>query len=296
MIRFEHVSKLYGDKEALSDLNVTINNGEIFGLIGHNGAGKTTTFSVLTSIIEASYGEVYVDDKALSKHRDEIKKRIGYVPDSPDIFLNLTASEYWHFLAKIYGVDNAIVEERIKKLSKLFDLVEQRNDMIDSFSHGMRQKVIVIGALISNPDIWILDEPLTGLDPQASFDLKEMMKEHANSGNTVLFSTHVLAVAEQLCDRIGILKQGKVIFVGTIEELKANHPGEDLESIYLKLAGRHIKEEEGVRCNGLPFGNLLKSISSILTLKSCLVLKSSVRKIQLILLRLTRKCLRVKLF
>ena len=244
MIRFEHVSKLYGDKEALSDLNVTINNGEIFGLIGHNGAGKTTTFSVLTSIIEASYGEVYVDDKALSKHRDEIKKRIGYVPDSPDIFLNLTASEYWHFLAKIYGVDNAIVEERIKKLSKLFDLVEQRNDMIDSFSHGMRQKVIVIGALISNPDIWILDEPLTGLDPQASFDLKEMMKEHANSGNTVLFSTHVLAVAEQLCDRIGILKQGKVIFVGTIEELKANHPGEDLESIYLKLAGRHIKEEE----------------------------------------------------
>ncbi len=247
MIRFEHVSKLYGDKEALSDLNVTINNGEIFGLIGHNGAGKTTTFSVLTSIIEASYGEVYVDDKALSKHRDEIKKRIGYVPDSPDIFLNLTASEYWHFLAKIYGVDNAIVEERIKKLSKLFDLVEQRNDMIDSFSHGMRQKVIVIGALISNPDIWILDEPLTGLDPQASFDLKEMMKEHANSGNTVLFSTHVLAVAEQLCDRIGILKQGKVIFVGTIDELKANHPGEDLESIYLKLAGRHIKEEEGVR-------------------------------------------------
>ena len=247
MIRFEHVSKLYGDKEALSDLNVAINNGEIFGLIGHNGAGKTTTFSVLTSIIEASYGEVYVDDKALSKHRDEIKKRIGYVPDSPDIFLNLTASEYWHFLAKIYGVDNAIVEERIKKLSKLFDLVEQRNDMIDSFSHGMRQKVIVIGALISNPDIWILDEPLTGLDPQASFDLKEMMKEHANSGNTVLFSTHVLAVAEQLCDRIGILKQGKVIFVGTIDELKANHPGEDLESIYLKLAGRHIKEEEGVR-------------------------------------------------
>ena len=220
MIKFDHVSKLYGEKEALSDLNVTINNGEIFGLIGHNGAGKTTTISILTSIIEASYGEVYLDDLALSQHRDEIKKKIGYVPDSPDIFLNLTANEYWHFLAKIYDLDKNLAEERIETLSKLFDLSTQKEEMIDSFSHGMRQKVIVIGALVSNPDIWILDEPLTGLDPQASFDLKELMKEHAKAGNTVIFSTHVLQVAEQLCDRIGILKQGKLIFVGTLDELK----------------------------------------------------------------------------
>lgn len=242
MIKFNHVSKLYGEKEALSDLNVTINNGEIFGLIGHNGAGKTTTISILTSIIEASYGEVYLDDLALSQHRDEIKKKIGYVPDSPDIFLNLTANEYWHFLAKIYDIDKNLAEERIETLSKLFDLSTQKEEMIDSFSHGMRQKVIVIGALVSNPDIWILDEPLTGLDPQASFDLKELMKEHAKAGNTVIFSTHVLQVAEQLCDRIGILKQGKLIFVGTLDELKANHPEKDLETIYLEMAGRKSQE------------------------------------------------------
>lgn len=242
MIKFDHVSKLYGEKEALSDLNVTINNGEIFGLIGHNGAGKTTTISILTSIIEASYGEVYLDDLALSQHRDEIKKKIGYVPDSPDIFLNLTANEYWHFLAKIYDIDKNLAEERIETLSKLFDLSTQKEEMIDSFSHGMRQKVIVIGALVSNPDIWILDEPLTGLDPQASFDLKKLMKEHAKAGNTVIFSTHVLQVAEQLCDRIGILKQGKLIFVGTLDELKANHPEKDLETIYLEMAGRKSQE------------------------------------------------------
>lgn len=246
MIEFKHVSKLYGDKTALSDLSLTINNGEIFGLIGHNGAGKTTTISILTSIIEASYGEVYVDGDLLSEHRDAIKKKIGYVPDSPDIFLNLTANDYWHFLANLYEVPKEAADQRISELSRLFDLTEQSNDTIDSFSHGMRQKVIVIGALVSNPDLWILDEPLTGLDPQASFDLKEMMREHARSGKTVLFSTHVLSVAEQLCHSIGILKQGKLIFVGTLEELKTSHPGQDLESIYLDIAGRKAQEEGGV--------------------------------------------------
>ncbi|HEL0708353.1 ABC transporter ATP-binding protein [Streptococcus equi subsp. zooepidemicus Sz16] len=242
MIEFRHVSKLYGDKEALSDMSLTIKDGEIFGLIGHNGAGKTTTISILTSIIEASYGEVLVNGQLLSEHRNTIKKQIGYVPDSPDIFLNLTAYEYWQFLAKIYGVSEADTKARIEELTQLFELTQEMHNMIDHFSHGMRQKVIVIGALISNPSIWILDEPLTGLDPQASFDLKEMMKEHAASGNTVLFSTHVLSVAEQLCDRIGILKKGKLIFVGTVEQLKADYPDKDLETIYLELAGRQAQE------------------------------------------------------
>ncbi len=244
MIEFRHVSKIYNDKEALSDLNVIINNGEIFGLIGHNGAGKTTAISILTSIIEATYGDILIDGKLLQENRDDIKKMIGYVPDSPDVFLNLTAQEYWQFLAKIYGVDSKTTENRIIELSRLFDLENELDNIIDSFSHGMRQKVIVIGALISNPAIWILDEPLTGLDPQASFDLKEMMRQHALSGNTVLFSTHVLTVAEQLCDRIGILKQGELIFVGTIDQLKESHPGKDLETIYLELAGRHVIEED----------------------------------------------------
>ncbi|ATX38357.1 ABC-type transporter ATP-binding protein EcsA [Streptococcus iniae] len=243
MITFEHVSKIYGDKEALSDINLTIENGEIFGLIGHNGAGKTTTISILTSIIEASYGQVFVDGKELSANRDDIKKMIGYVPDSPDLFLNLTASEYWHFLAKIYGVSKEDTEKRIAELSQLFEMTTEENNTIDSFSHGMRQKTIVIGALISNPSIWILDEPLTGLDPQAAFDLKKMMKEHAAAGNSVLFSTHVLSVAEQLCDRIAILKKGKMIFLGTMDDLKANYPDKDLETIYLELAGRHSSEE-----------------------------------------------------
>ncbi|HEL1117806.1 TPA: ABC transporter ATP-binding protein [Streptococcus equi subsp. zooepidemicus] len=242
MIEFRHVSKLYGDKEALSDVSLTIKDGEIFGLIGHNGAGKTTTISILTSIIEASYGEVLVNGQLLSEHRNTIKKQIGYVPDSPDIFLNLTAYEYWQFLAKIYGVSEADTKARIEELTQLFELTQEMHNTIDNFSHGMRQKVIVIGALISNPSIWILDEPLTGLDPQASFDLKEMMKEHAASGNTVLFSTHVLSVAEQLCDRIGILKKGKLIFVGTVEQLKADYPDKDLETIYLELAGRQAQE------------------------------------------------------
>lgn len=244
MITFDHVSKLYDDKEALSDLNLTINNGEIFGLIGHNGAGKTTTISLLTSIIEASYGQITVDGKLLSEHRDDIKKRIAYVPDSPDIFLNLTASEYWHFLGKIYGVDKSTIEERIEKLANLFDILDRQYETIDSFSHGMRQKVIIIGALIPKPDIWVLDEPLTGLDPQASFDLKNMMKKHSSEGNTVIFSTHVLSIAEQLCDRIAILKKGKLIFLGTIDDLKAKHPDKDLETIYLEMVGREGLDKE----------------------------------------------------
>ncbi|AXQ79261.1 ABC transporter ATP-binding protein [Streptococcus chenjunshii] len=243
MIEFKQVSKLYGEKEALRSLNVQIRDGEIFGLIGHNGAGKTTVISILTSIIEASSGEIYVDDLLLEEHRDKIKRKIGYVPDSPDIFLTLTANEYWHFLAHLYEVPKDSLEARIEKLSQLFALSEQKNDTIDSFSHGMRQKAIIIGALISDPDIWVLDEPLTGLDPQASFDLKEMMREHAKNGKTVLFSTHVLSVAEQLCHRIGILKEGQLLFVGTLEELKQQYPGQDLETIYLKIAGRQAETE-----------------------------------------------------
>ncbi|HFI0790775.1 TPA: ABC transporter ATP-binding protein [Streptococcus suis] len=242
MIQFNHITKAYGDTLALDDLDLTIESGEIFGLIGHNGAGKTTTISLLTSIIEASQGSITVDGLQLEEHRDEVKKRIAYVPDSPDIFLHLTAFEYWHFMGKVYGIDKETVDQRIGKLATLFDMTARQYEPIDSFSHGMRQKTIIIGALIPNPDIWILDEPLTGLDPQASFDLKQMMKDHAKGGKTVLFSTHVLSVAEQLCDRIGILRKGRLIFVGSLEELKSQYPDKDLETIYLELAGR---QQEG---------------------------------------------------
>ena len=168
----------------------------------------------------------------------EIKKKIGYVADSPDLFLRLTANEFWELVATSYDMSQQECDDRLEQLLHLFDFASHRYEVIESFSHGMRQKVFVIGALLSDPDIWVLDEPMTGLDPQASYDLKQMMREHADKGNTVIFSTHVLEVAEQLCDKIAILKKGNLIFYGTIEELKGQHPEQSLESIYLGLAGR----------------------------------------------------------
>ena len=241
MIEFKNVSKQYDSKLALDNLNLTINDGEIFGLIGHNGAGKSTAIKALTSIIEVSNGDILFDNMNLRENRLECKKQIGYVSDSPDIFLTLSPYEYWSLIANLYELDEKTTEERIYEYSKLFNMIGVEHQEINSFSHGMRQKVFVIGALLSDPDIWVLDEPLTGLDPQAAFDLKNMMREHADKGNTVIFSTHVLEVAEQLCDRLAILKKGELIFYGTIEELKSQHPEQSLETIYLGLAGR--KEE-----------------------------------------------------
>lgn len=238
MIEFRDVTKDYDGKLALNHLNLTLESGEIVGLIGHNGAGKSTTIKSLVSVINPTQGQIFVDDKELSSNRLEIKKKIGYVADSPDLFLRLTANEFWELVATSYDMTTAEVEARLGELLAIFEFASHRYEVIESFSHGMRQKVFVIGALLSDPDIWVLDEPLTGLDPQAAFDLKQMMREHANKGNTVLFSTHVLEVAEQLCDKIAILKKGELIFYGTVEDLKAQHPDQSLETIYLGLAGR----------------------------------------------------------
>ena len=238
MIEFRDVTKDYDGKLALNQLNLTLESGEIVGLIGHNGAGKSTTIKSLVSVINPTQGQIFVDGKELSSNRLEIKKKIGYVADSPDLFLRLTANEFWELVATSYDMTTAEVEARLGELLAIFDFASHRYEVIESFSHGMRQKVFVIGALLSDPDIWVLDEPLTGLDPQAAFDLKKMMREHADKGNTVLFSTHVLEVAEQLCDKIAILKKGELIFYGTVEDLKAQHPDQSLETIYLGLAGR----------------------------------------------------------
>lgn len=238
MIEFKDVTKVYDDKIALNHLNLTLQSGEIVGLIGHNGAGKSTTIKSLVSVINPTHGQIFVDGKELAANRLEIKKKIGYVADSPDLFLRLTANEFWELVGTSYDMSPSDYEKRLTDLLELFDFTAHRYEVIESFSHGMRQKVFVIGALLSDPDIWVLDEPLTGLDPQAAFGLKQMMREHADKGNTVLFSTHVLEVAEQLCDRIAILKKGELLFYGTIEELKGQHPEKSLESIYLSLAGR----------------------------------------------------------
>ena len=242
MIEFRNVSKVYDQTVALDGLNLTIESGKIIGLIGHNGAGKSTTIKSLVSVIHPTSGEIIVDGQELSSNRLAIKEKIGYVADSPDLFLRLTANEFWELVASSYGMTLDEVESRLAYLLELFDFEGHRYEVIDSFSHGMRQKVFVIGALLSDPEIWILDEPMTGLDPQASYDLKKLMREHADKGNTVLFSTHVLEVAEQLCDKIAILKKGKLLFYGTIQELKGQQPDSTLEEIYLSLAGR----QEGV--------------------------------------------------
>lgn len=238
MIRFTNATKKYGDKVALNEVSFTINDGEIVGLIGHNGAGKSTTIKSLVSVINLTSGTIEVDGLPLTENRLAIKRKIGYVADSPDLFLRLTANEFWELVATSYEMTPDACEKRLRTLLQLFDFASHRYEVIESFSHGMRQKVFVIGALLSDPDIWILDEPLTGLDPQAAYDLKQMMKEHAKKGKTVLFSTHVLEVAEQLCDKIVILKEGRLIFNGTLDELKAQQPDASLETIYLSLAGR----------------------------------------------------------
>lgn len=244
MIEFLNVSKSYGETKALRNLNLKILDGEIFGLIGHNGAGKSTTIKSLVSIIEPSSGEILVDGRILNKNRLEIKREIGYVSDSPDLFLKTPVISYWDFIADVYGVKEEVKKMRIHDLCQLLSLDENSGQTIEELSHGMRQKVFIIGALLSNPKTWVLDEPMTGLDPQAAFGLKELMKNHVKEGNTVLFSTHVLEVAESLCDRIGILSKGELLFVGSMKELRESYPGESLEDIYLAMVGEKGKEEE----------------------------------------------------
>ena len=241
MIEFKQASKRYGDVIALDKLDLTVQAGEILGLIGHNGAGKSTTIKALVSAIDLSEGDVWVAGQSLASDRIAAKRKIGYVADTPDLFLNLSAYAYWQMIALAYDLTTEQFEERYAQLATLFDMLPHRYETIESFSHGMRQKVFVIGALLPNPDIWVLDEPLTGLDPQAAFDLKQLMREHADAGKTVLFSTHVLEVAEQICDRIAILKKGALIYCGTVEALKQMHPQQSLEQIYLNLAGRQTE-------------------------------------------------------
>lgn len=238
MIQFKELTKKYDEKIALDHLNLTIEDGEIFGLLGHNGAGKTTLIKMLVSAIEPTSGDILVNGENLREHREEIKRKIGYVADSPDQFLKLKIMDYWSFIASVFEVEEETALERIHHLAEVFEL-EDFYQTIEECSHGMRQKVFVIGALLTNPDLWVLDEPMTGLDPQASFSLKQMMKEHSKEGNTVLFSTHNLATAEELCHRICILRKGKLIFLGTMDELRQEYPGKDLEWIYLEMISKY---------------------------------------------------------
>ena len=238
MISIKNVSKSYvKGKKAVDGLNLDIKNGEIFGFLGPNGAGKSTTIKMITGILEPSEGEIKIDDYDIKNEPEKAKQEYGYVPDNPEIFPKLKGIEYLNFLADIYKVENR--EEKIMNLVKRFGLEEYLNSQMDTYSHGTKQKIILVGALLHDPKNWILDEPMTGLDPKAAHELKELMMEHAKKGNTVFFSTHVLEVAEKLCDRVGIINNGKLIFVGSYEEVAKN---ESLEDLFLELTEK--KEEE----------------------------------------------------
>jgi len=238
MIDITDLSKSYGNKKALQHLTLQIKPGKIFGFLGHNGAGKSTTIKNLVSIIQPTSGSIKVDGLELSEHRQEIKQKIAYVPDTPDIFLQLTATEYWDLLAAAYDLSDDEVKSRRQKLVNLFNMGLHVDETMASFSHGMRQKTVLIGALLSDPDVWILDEPMQGLDPQAAYDLKQLMQAHAKKGKTVIFSTHNLDTAQQLCDELAILKTGELIYNGSVKDLLAQHENESLEEIYLQMAGR----------------------------------------------------------
>ena len=237
MIKLENISKAYvKGKKSVDSLNLEIKDGEIFGFLGPTGAGKTTTIKMITGILNADEGKILVDDKDINKDSISAKKTIGFVPDTPDIFLKLKGIEYLNFMGDIYEVPKELRKQRIEELAKKFEIYDNLNEEMQGYSHGMRQKIILCGALLNNPKNWILDEPMTGLDPKASYDLKEMMRKHAKEGNCVFFSTHVLEVAEKLCDRVGIINKGKLIFVGTFEEMKLKlKDNGTLEELFLEI-------------------------------------------------------------
>ena len=237
MIELRHVTKIYsGSHKAVDNINLTIPTGEIIGFIGQNGAGKTTTIKMISGILSPDEGEILINGKNIVTQPLEAKKEFGIVPDNADIFLRLKGIEYLNFMADMYEVDNATRQQRIQELSETFEMQNALNDKILSYSHGMRQKIVIMGVLISDPNVWILDEPMTGLDPQSSYSLKQRMKDHAAKGNTVFFSTHVLEVAEKLCDKVAIINKGSILFFGTLEELKAQHPSCDsLEAVFMEV-------------------------------------------------------------
>lgn len=239
MLELKSVTKIYdiNSVPAVLDVNLKVEKGEIFGFIGPNGAGKSTVIKMVTGILKPTHGEVFIDGNNMAKVPVECKKLLGYVPDNPDVYERLTGNEYLNFMADVYNVSAKERKNRVKKYLEIFGLESAINQQIKSFSHGMRQKLVIIGALIHEPRLWILDEPMVGLDPMAAKLLKDEMRSHCKRGNTVFFSTHILEVAEKLCDRVGIINHGELVAVGTIEELKAkaNTGDSSLEDVFMNI-------------------------------------------------------------
>ena len=233
MIELKGVTKIYGGKvKALDDVSLSVDDGCIYGFLGPNGAGKTTSIKLMTGIIKPDSGSVLVN--GLPAMTIESKRNIGFVPDDPNVFLRLKGVEYLSFMADMYEVRSGEREERITELASRFEMTNAIGDKIQSYSHGMRQKIVIMGALMHRPKVWILDEPMTGLDPKSSFELKKMMREHAQMGNTVFFSTHVLEVAEKLCDKLAVISEGRILYAGDMADLKKS-AGTSLEKMFLEM-------------------------------------------------------------
>lgn len=232
MLRIERLTKKYGEKKAVDDLSLHIEKGEIYGFIGHNGAGKTTTIKSVVGILDFDEGEIFIDGKSVKKDSLECKRVIAYIPDNPDLYEFMSGLQYLNFISDIFGVEEKDRKERIEKYSTAFEIKEDLASPISSYSHGMKQKLAIISALVHDPKLIIMDEPFVGLDPIASHLLKDIMREKCNEGGAIFFSTHVLEVAEKLCDKIAIIKGGKLIKSGTMEEVKGDS---SLESVFLEL-------------------------------------------------------------
>lgn len=232
MLRIENLTKTYGDKKAVDNLSLHIRPGEIYGFIGHNGAGKTTTLKSVTGILKFDAGEIYIDNISIKQDPISCKKKIAYIPDNPDLYNFMTGIGYLNFIADIFGVSSEDRQKKIRQYADTFGLTSDLAQPISAYSHGMKQKLAVISALIHDPKLIIMDEPFVGLDPKASHTLKEIMRDICNRGGAIFFSTHVLEVAEKLCDKVAIIKDGQLIKSGTMEDVKGD---DSLESVFLEL-------------------------------------------------------------
>ena len=232
MLKIENLTKVYGDKKAVDDLSLHIAPGEIYGFIGHNGAGKTTTLKSVAGILQFDSGEIYINGRSIKEQPLECKKDIAYIPDNPDLYDFMSGIKYLNFIADIFGVSAEDRAERIRKYADTFELTESLAEPIAAYSHGMKQKLAIIAAWLHTPRLIIMDEPFVGLDPKAAHILKKMMREECDNGGAIFFSTHVLEVAEKLCDKVAIIKAGRLIRSGTMEEVKGD---ESLEQVFLEL-------------------------------------------------------------
>lgn len=245
MLKINNLTKIYSGNTvpAVNNLSFTVNSGEIFGFIGPNGAGKSTTIKCITGILSFEDGNIVIDGIDLKSAPIDAKRQIGYVSDDHVIFDRLTGAEYLNFMANVFDVSEEDRKSRVDRYLELFDLKSAINDQIKSYSHGMKQKLNVIGALIHEPKLWILDEPLTGLDPKSAFTLKKLMREYANKGNCVFFSSHVLDVVEKVCDRVGIIDNGNLIAVCSVPELHESGLSNSLEELFLKITSDENNDE-----------------------------------------------------